>query len=70
MFFFLRSVRTAAKVANNLPNFSNLKKKCKKNEKSLFLTGSFTFNATKYNCLVFNDCFVRANASASTATNA
>lgn len=43
MFFFLRSVRTAAKVANNLPNFSEFEKKCEKNEKSLFFDRLFHF---------------------------
>ena len=39
-------------------------------KKACFLTGSFTFNAIKKIQLVFYDCFVRANAGASAATNA
>ena len=36
----------------------------------MFLAGFFPFNANLSFKLVFHDCFVRASASASTATNA
>lgn len=42
MFFFLRSVRTAAKVANNLPNFSEFEKKVRKKRKKPVFRQAFS----------------------------
>jgi hypothetical protein len=38
--------KNVAKIANTLPNFSKL---AKKNQKSLFLAGFFSFNAVSFN---------------------
>ena len=49
--------------------FAKLFKTAKKNRKSLFVAG-FSLSMCHFFRLVFNDCFVRASAGASTATNA